>query len=69
MRTHPTPFIIAMAARKARSSRLQAAGVPLYLPTPEYREPPTSGYGECDAEEPVEAAGITIGGDEDDDFY
>lgn len=69
MRTYAISPAIAAAARKARVSQRQAAGIPLYLPAPGYDPPAANGYVEFDADDlRVDAAG-TGGDEEDDDFY
>lgn len=67
MRKHLSPAVIA-AARAARARRPLETGIPLYLPAFDDRFVAAPEAEDADDDE-VDASGITIGGDEDDDFY
>ncbi len=67
MRKNLSPAVIA-AARAARARRLQETGIPLYLPAVDDRFVAAPEAQDPDDVE-VDASGITVGGDEDDDFY
>lgn len=67
VRKHLIPPAIA-AALAARARVPLEAGIPLYLPA--YDDRPGEMPAVEDAEEPVvDASGLTIGDEEDDDFY
>ncbi len=65
-----SPAILA-EMRKRIAAQSREVGVPLYLPAYDAdRGLPARAFVEFDAEDlRVEAGGVTIGGDEDDDFY
>ena len=68
MRKYPSPAVIA-AARAAKARRPLEAGIPLYLPAfnDRFGAAPEA---EDAGDDEVDASGITVGGDdEDDDFY
>jgi hypothetical protein len=66
-----SPALIAEMRKRAVAAQLREVGVPLYLPAYDTDAGlPARAYVEFDAEDlRVDAGGITIGDDEDDDFY
>ncbi|MHB1102375.1 MAG: hypothetical protein ACYC0C_06270 [Devosia sp.] len=69
MRKHLVPAAI-VAALAARTRRPLWAGVPLYLPAFDDRFGGAPAADEADAQDlVVDASGITIGEDENDDFH
>jgi hypothetical protein len=67
VRKYLSPAVIA-AARAARARRPPETGIPLYLPAFDDRFG-TAPVAQADDDAEVDASGITVGGDEDDDFY
>ena len=67
MRKHLSPATIA-AARAAKARRPLETGIPLYLPAFDDRFVAAPEAEDADEGE-VDASGITVGGDEGDDFY
>jgi hypothetical protein len=68
VRNYFIPAAIAAAARAAKAQRPQEAGVPLYLPAFDDRRWYDPALAEAE-DVVIDASGITVGGDEDDDFY
>jgi hypothetical protein len=66
-----SPALIAQMRKRAVAVQFREVGVPLYLPAHHTDAGlPARAYVEFDAVDlRVDAGGITIGGDEDDDFY
>ena len=65
-----SPAIAAAMRSRALAAPFQEVGVPLYLPAYDERYAPAPEFMSFDAEDArVDAGGVTIGDDEDDDFY
>jgi hypothetical protein len=66
-----SPVIAAQIRKRAIAANVREVAIPLYLELPRYDELRAPAFVEYDAEDSrVEAGGITIGGDtDDDDFY
>lgn len=65
-----SPAIAAARRNRAFAAPFREVQVPLYLELPRYEEMRAPGFVEFDAEDArVEAGGLTISPDEDDDFY
>ena len=66
-----SPAVAAAMRNRAIAARFREVGVPLYLELPRATELSAPSFASYDAEDDrIEAGGITIGGDEDDDdFY
>ncbi len=66
-----SPAIIAEMRKRIAAAQSREVGVPLYLPAYDADGGlPARAFVEFDAEDlRVEAGGVTIGADEDDDFY
>lgn len=67
MRKYLSPAVIA-AALAAKARRPPETGIPLHLPTFDDRFGAVSEIEDADDAE-VDASGITVGADADDDFY
>jgi hypothetical protein len=68
--TQISPALIAQMRNRALAAPFRETGVPLYLEAPRYDAYRLPSFVEYDAEEArIEAGGITIGDDADDDFY
>jgi hypothetical protein len=65
-----SPAIAAAMRSRALAQRHREVQVPLYLHAPDGLRAPARDFVEYDAEDArVEAGGVTVGADEDDDFY
>jgi hypothetical protein len=65
-----SPAIAAAMRNRELAVRIREVQVPLYLHAPDALRAPAPDFVEYDAEDArIEADGITIGADEDDDFY
>lgn len=65
-----SPAVAAALRNRAMAARFREVGVPLTLELPRYDELRAPAFAEFDAEDGrVEAGGITIGDEDDDDFY
>jgi hypothetical protein len=69
MMKYPRVSTQLLALSELRRAKRREAGAPLHAPSPEYPPIETTGRREAGADGPVEAGGLTIGADEDDDFY
>ena len=65
-----SPAIIADLRMRALAAPFREVGVPLYMPALDTRMLTADSFAEADAEDArIEAGGITIGDEDDDDFY